>query len=145
MNFDLTDDQRMIVDATIAFTRKQSPVSRMRKLRDDPVGWSPEMWRQIGELGWLGLAFPEAVGGYGGSFVDVALVLEQLGTTLVPEPIVSSLVAGMAILAAGSAAQHQAHLAPMIAGKTSLALAWAEARYDPAAVATRAERTAAGS
>ncbi|MEO8700253.1 MAG: acyl-CoA dehydrogenase family protein [Kofleriaceae bacterium] len=146
MNFDLTDDQRMLVDATIAFTKKQSPVTRMRKLRDDPTGWSRETWRQMGELGWLGLAFPESVGGYGGSFVDVALVLEQLGGALVPEPIVPSLVAGLAILHAGSEAQHQAYLAPMVAGKASLALAWAETagRYDPATVATRATRVSDG-
>jgi alkylation response protein AidB-like acyl-CoA dehydrogenase len=146
MNFALNDDQRMLVDAALGFTRKQSPVTRMRKLRDDPIGWSPEVWRQMGELGWLGLPFPEAVGGIGGSFVDLALVLEQLGQTLVPEPIVASLVAGMAIVGAGDAAQQRAHLAPMVAGQSSLALAWAEAegRYDPRRVATRAESTATG-
>jgi alkylation response protein AidB-like acyl-CoA dehydrogenase len=146
MNFSLSEDQRMLVEAAQGFTRKQSPVTRMRKLRDDPIGWSPEVWRQMGELGWLGLPFPEAVGGVGGKFVDLALVLEQLGATLVPEPIVPSLVAGIAIAAAGDAAQQRAYLAPMIAGRSSLALAWAEAdgRYDAARVATRADRTAAG-
>jgi len=146
MNFALTEDQRMLVDAALAFTRKQSPVSRMRKLREDPIGWSPEVWRQMGDLGWLGLVFPEAVGGVGTSFVDLALVLEQLGQTLVPEPIIPSLVAGVAILAAGDAAQQGAWLTPMVAGRSSLALAWAEAdgRYDPGHVATRAEPTLAG-
>ncbi|HET7501885.1 MAG TPA: acyl-CoA dehydrogenase family protein [Kofleriaceae bacterium] len=146
MNFALNDDQRMLVDAALGFTRKQSPVTRMRKLRDDPIGWSPEVWRQIADLGWLGLPFPEAAGGLGGGFVDLALILEQLGTTLVPEPIIPSLVAGMALVRAGDAAQHQAFLAPMLAGRSSLALAWAEAdgRYDPGRVATCAERTASG-
>ncbi|MEJ7602221.1 MAG: acyl-CoA dehydrogenase family protein [Kofleriaceae bacterium] len=145
MNFELSDDQRMIVDAATGFTRKQSPVARMRKLRDDPVGWSPEVWRQIGQLGWLGLAFPESVGGYGGTMVEVALVLEQLGTTLVPEPIVSSLVAGIALLRAGDPAQQQ-WLVPMIEGRTTLALAWAEreTRYDATRPATRATRDADG-
>jgi alkylation response protein AidB-like acyl-CoA dehydrogenase len=145
MNFSLSEDQRMLVDSAASFTRKQSPVARMRKLRDDDIGWSPEVWRQMGDLGWLGLPFPESIGGVGGSFVDLALVLEQLGTTLVPEPIIPSLVAGMAILKAGSAAQ-QAWITPMIEGKSSLALAWAEAdgRYDPALVQTRAQKTAAG-
>ena len=139
MNFELTDDQRMLVESAQAFTRKQSPVARMRKLRDDPRGWSPEVWRQMADLGWFGLIFPESVGGIGGDFVDLALVLEQLGTTLVPEPLVASLVAGVAILSAGNDAQHQAYLAPMVAGQASLALAWAEAdgRYDPDRVTTR--------
>ena len=146
MNFALNEDQRMLVDAAIAFTRKQSPVARMRKLRNDPTGWSPEVWCQMGELGWLGLPFPEAAGGIGGSFVDLALVLEQLGQTLVPEPIIPSLVAGMAIVKAGDAAQQQAWIAPMVEGRSSLALAWAESdgRYDPGHVTTRAERTPAG-
>jgi alkylation response protein AidB-like acyl-CoA dehydrogenase len=146
MNFSLTDDQRMLVDSAASFTRKQSPVSRMRKLRDDSIGWSPEVWRQMGDLGWLGLPFPEAVGGIGGGFVDLALVLEQLGTTLVPEPIVPSLVAGMAIVAAGDAAQQRSFLSPMVAGQSSLALAWAEAdaRYDATRIATRAVKTSAG-
>jgi alkylation response protein AidB-like acyl-CoA dehydrogenase len=146
MNFSLSEDQRMLVESAQGFTRKQSPVSRMRKLREDPIGWSPEVWRQMGELGWLGLPFPEEVGGIGGKFVDLALVLEQLGATLVPEPIVPSLVAGIAILAAGDAAQQRAYLSQMIEGKTSLALAWAEAdgRYDAARVSTSAERKGAG-
>jgi alkylation response protein AidB-like acyl-CoA dehydrogenase len=146
MNFELNEDQRMLVDAALGFTRKQSPVARMRKLREDPIGWSPEVWRQMGELGWLGLMFPEALGGVGGSFVDLALVLEQLGTTLVPEPIVASVVAGIAILAAGDEAQQRAWITPMVEGKSSLALAWAEVdgRYDPAQVATRAAPTSSG-
>jgi alkylation response protein AidB-like acyl-CoA dehydrogenase len=146
MNFDLSDDQRMLVDAAVGFTRKQSPVTRMRKLRDDPTGWSRDVWRQLGDLGWIGLTFPEAVGGIGGTFVDLALVLEQLGTTLVPEPLVSSVVAGTAIVRGGDDAQQQRWLPSMIAGQSTLALAWAEAdgRYDPEQVATRAERTAGG-
>jgi alkylation response protein AidB-like acyl-CoA dehydrogenase len=146
MNFELSEDQRMIVDAAVGFVRKQSPVSRMRKLRDDPQGFSTETWRQMGELGWLGLPFPESVGGYGGSLVDVALVLEQLGTTLVPEPFATSLVAGMTILRAGDEAQQKTWLAPMIEGKATIALAWAEraSRYDATKVATSAERIRAG-
>ena len=146
MNFSLTDDQRMLVDAAAGFIRKQSPVARMRKLREDSIGWSPQVWRQMGELGWLGLPFPEAVGGIGGSFVDLALVLEQLGAALVPEPIVPSLVAGMAILLAGDAAQQRSYLTAMVAGQSTLALAWAEAdtRYDAGRVATRAVRSPGG-
>lgn len=146
MNFSLSEDQRMLVEAAQGFTRKQSPITRMRKLREDPIGWSPEVWRQMGDLGWLGLPFPESVGGIGGSFVDLALVLEQLATTLVPEPIVPSLVAGIAILAAGNDAQQRAYLTPMVEGKSSLALAWAESqgRYLPGEVATRADRSPGG-
>jgi alkylation response protein AidB-like acyl-CoA dehydrogenase len=141
MDFELSDDQKMLVDTAASFARKDSPVQRMRRLRDHAIGYEPAVWRQMGELGWLGIAFPEAMGGFGGRFIDVALVLEQFGTTLVPEPYIPSVVlAGMAILRAGTGEQQARWLAPMIEGKTTLALAYAErhARYDVTAPATRA-------
>jgi alkylation response protein AidB-like acyl-CoA dehydrogenase len=147
MNFDLSSDQKMLVETASSFAKKSSPVTRMRGLREDARGWDPKVWRQMGELGWLGVAFPESLGGFGGRFVDLALVLEQLAMTLVPEPLISSLVlGGMTVLRAGSAEQQQRLVAPMVAGETSLALAWAEAdsRYQPAATQTRATRAGAG-
>jgi alkylation response protein AidB-like acyl-CoA dehydrogenase len=82
----------------------------------------------------------------GGSFVDAALVLEQLAMTLVPEPLLTSLVAAAPILALGTEPQKASFVAPFAAGDASLALAWAEAqsRDDVADVATRAERRDGG-
>lgn len=142
MNFDLTPDQKLLESTVASFVKKESPVSRLRELREDPVGWSKEVWQKMAELGWLGLAFPESVGGFGGTFVDVALLLEHFGTALVPEPFVPSLLAGMAILRAGSAAQHESLLGPFFAGETSLALAWAErgGRFDSSWVEATATR-----
>lgn len=146
MNFDLTDEQRLLVDTVSSFVKKQSPVTRLRALREDPVGWSRDLWRQMGEFGWLGVSLPESVGGLGGSFADVALILEQLGATLVPEPLLAALVAAAPILRLGTAEQQARWLAPLAAGEQSLALAWAEAqsRYDVADVATRAAQTGGG-
>jgi alkylation response protein AidB-like acyl-CoA dehydrogenase len=146
MNFDLTEDQQLLVETVASFVKKQSPVTRARAMREDATGYSPLVWRQMGEFGWLGVAFPESVGGVGGTFVDAALILEQLGTTLVPEPFLSSLAAGTAVLEAGDDLQLRKFLAPMVAGSSTLALAWAEpqGRYEPAYVATRAERAGAG-
>jgi alkylation response protein AidB-like acyl-CoA dehydrogenase len=140
MNFDLSDEQKLLLDTVASFVKKQSPVSRHRALRDDATGWSREVWQKMGEYGWLGLALPEEVGGLGGTFADVALILEQLGTTLVPEPFLPSLVAAIPILRLGTAEQQQAYLAPLAEGRTSLALAHAEAgsRFDVSDVETRA-------
>ncbi|MDI1432065.1 acyl-CoA dehydrogenase family protein [Polyangium sorediatum] len=143
MNFDLTPDQKLLESTMASFLKKESPVSRFRALREDPVGYSKSLWKTMAELGWIGLAFPESAGGLGGSFVDVAILLEQFGAGLVPEPFVASvLAAGTAILRAGSAEQHEAYLAPLIAGDTTLALAWAErgGRYDPTWVETTATK-----
>ena len=144
MDFQLSQDQKLLAETAASFAQKSSPVSRFRKLRDDPLGWDPAVWRQMGELGWLALPLPEAAGGFGGSFVDVCILLEKLATTLVPEPYLSSVVlAGMTLGHAGTAEQHERWLAPMLEGRSTIALAWAErdARYDPTRVATRAERT----
>jgi len=93
-------------------------------------------------MGWLSVPFPEEHGGFGGRFVDLALILEQLGRGLVPEPIIASVVlAGGSISRLGSPAQIEQFLPPMIAGKTSLALAYAErqSRYDLSDCLTTAE------
>jgi alkylation response protein AidB-like acyl-CoA dehydrogenase len=143
MNFDLTEDQKMLAETASAFVKKESPVRRFRTLREDPLGYELAMWRRMGQMGWLGLPFDESVGGMGQSFVDVALLLEQLGTRLVPEPYLASVVlAGSALQRGGTAHQKQRLLAPMIAGESTLALAYAErqARYDVADVSTTAER-----
>ncbi|MCC6748262.1 MAG: acyl-CoA dehydrogenase family protein [Deltaproteobacteria bacterium] len=125
MNFELTPDQKLLVDTVTQFVRKDSPVARFRALREDPLGYSRDVWRQMGELGWLGVSLPEEAGGFGGSFVESMLILQQFGTTLVPEPYVPSVVlAGTALARAGSPAQLEQWLSPMLAGQTSLALAY---------------------
>lgn len=141
MEFELDQDQQMLAQTVADFAKNESPVERFRKLRDDPVGYDPAVWKKMGELGWLGVAFPESVGGYGGSFVECALVLENLAATLVPEPYLASVVlGGMAVLRGGSPEQHAAYLEPMIEGDTTLALAYSEAdsRYDADAIAATA-------
>lgn len=143
MNFDLTDDQKMLRDTAAAFAKKESPVARKRKMMASEAGFDRDVWRQMGELGWLGILFPEAVGGYGGTMVDAALVLEQFAATLVPEPyLASAVLAGTAVLAAGDAEQQRRWLEPLCAGDSVVALAWAErdGRFDPTAVTTVAER-----
>lgn len=140
MNFDLSEDQRMLVDTAASFVKKSSPVERFRGLRFGELGYDPKVWKQMGELGWLGVMFPEEVGGFGGSFVDASLVIEQLGKNLVPEPFMASVVlAGRAILLAGDATQRQRYLAPLCEGDHTLAFAYAEAdsRHTSASVGLR--------
>jgi len=127
VNFDLSEEQQMVVDTVAKWVDVQSPVKRFRELRDTSLGWETDIWRTMGEYGWLGVCYPEELGGFGGSFVDAALILEQLGRTLVPEPFIPSVVlAGGLLERLGSDEQHERFLAPMLTGKTSLALAYAE-------------------
>ena len=147
MDFELDQDQQMLAKTVRDFAKNESPVARFRQFRDDDTGYDPAAWRKMGELGWMGVPFPESAGGFGGSFTDCALVLENLATTLVPEPYLASVVlGGMTLARAGDAAQHETYLTPMIEGETTLALAYSEAqsRYDVSAVATTATPVGGG-
>src|SRR5688572_3479049 len=121
MDFDLTEEQRLLAKTVADFCKTRSPVSRFRKLRDaDGIGWDPATWREMGQLGWLGVPFPESAGGLAGSFVEAAIILEQLGRTLVPEPYLASVVlGGQALALGGNGEQHERWLAPMLDGQTS--------------------------
>lgn len=127
MNFELTQEQKLLADAVRTFTKQQSPVERFRKLRDARTSWEPGVWQHMGELGWLSIPFAEDLGGFGGDFFDLAIVLEGMGSTLVPEPLIPAVVlAGLAIAEGGTAEQQQRWLPPLMEGQTSLAFAHAE-------------------
>lgn len=147
MDFSLSKEQQMIIDSVAGFVKDEANVERFRKLRNDEYGWDPRVWEQMGDYGWLGIAFPENVGGIGGSFVDLALILEQLGRGLSPEPIIGSVVlAGGLIQKLGTENQQQELLPAMLEGKTSYAFAHTErqSRYNPTDVLLTATKTADG-
>jgi alkylation response protein AidB-like acyl-CoA dehydrogenase len=140
----LTEDQEILAKTAADFVRTHSPVSRVRALRDaqDPVGFSRELWKQMAELGWVGILIPEAYGGAGMGLADLAVVLEALGRTLAPEPFLSTvLLGGQLLTIAGSEAQKQTWLPEVAAGEKILAVAYQEARsrYDLNRVVTKAE------
>jgi alkylation response protein AidB-like acyl-CoA dehydrogenase len=147
MDFETSPEQKLLAETVASFVKQRSPVERFRKLRAAGVPWDPDVWAHMGELGWLSVPFPEEAGGFGGGMVEVAIILEGLGRALVPEPYLASVVlGGLALARAGSAEQHERWLAPMIEGRTALALAWAEraSRHHADVVATTAERSGAG-
>jgi len=145
----LTEDQELLAKTAADFVSEHSPVSRVRKLRDtrDPVGFSRALWKQMAELGWLGIPFPESVGGAGLGFAELAVVLEALGRTLAPEPFLSTvLLGGQALRLGGSEAQQKEWLSPLVNGDCILTAAYQEpqSRYDLYRVATRAEKSGDG-
>ncbi|HEY2927211.1 acyl-CoA dehydrogenase family protein [Piscinibacter sp.] len=142
MNFEHTEDRRMLADSLGRFIKEQYGFETRDRIARSAQGYSPEMWRQFADLGMIGALFSEERGGFGGAGFDIAVVFEALGRGLVVEPFLGSAVlAGGAIAAAGSEAQ-QGLLAEIMAGTCIGAFAHAEpdAHYELAHVRTRAER-----
>ncbi|MCZ6782956.1 MAG: acyl-CoA dehydrogenase [Proteobacteria bacterium] len=144
MQLVLTEDQELLAKTAADFVAEKSPIRRMRALRDsaDPVGFSRALWKEMAELGWLGIPFPESVGGADMGLAELAVVLEALGRKLAPEPFLSTvLLGGQALLLGGNEEQREAWLPGIVAGDRIVTLAYAEARsrYDVHRVSTRCE------
>ena len=144
----LTEEQQLLQSTAADFARQSLPVSRLRALRETGDGFSRDLWREMGNLGWPGMLLPEEYGGLGLGYADAVVVLEELGKVLAPEPFLSTvLLAGNAILLGGTAAQKQAILPRVASGEAVLALAHHEprARHRVHHVTTRAAAQGDGS
>jgi pimeloyl-CoA dehydrogenase small subunit len=143
MDFDLTDEQRLLRDSIDRLLADNYTFEKRRSYLTEAEGWSRALWSRYAELGLLGLPFAERHGGFGGGGVEIMLVMEAFGRALALEPYLATIVlAGTALRLAGSDAQ-QAALLPQIAeGNRLLAFAHGErqARYDLPDVLTRATR-----
>jgi len=149
MQLVLTEDQELLAKTAADFVSERSPVARIRQLRDrqDPDGFSRALWREMAELGWVGIPFPEAFGGAEMGLSELAVVLEELGRALAPEPFLATvLLGGQAIALAGSESQKKEWLEGVASGERFLALAQQErgSRFDLHRVATRAEAAGGG-
>jgi len=145
----LSEEQALLQQTARELVAQRAPVSRLRKLRDagDPDGFSRELWAEMARLGWLGILVPEAHGGAGLGWLELMVVVEELGRTLAPEPLLATVVlGGGALLLGGTDAQRAAHLPAVAAGERLLALAYQEpgSRYDAAPRSTVAERAGGG-
>ncbi|RDU97042.1 acyl-CoA dehydrogenase family protein [Trinickia dinghuensis] len=145
MNFELTDEQRMLADTLSRFVAEQYGFATRERIASSPDGFDRAMWRRFGELGAIGALFSPEHGGFGGTGDDIALVFEYLGAGLVLEPFLGALIAGHAIALDGNAEQ-RAWLARIVDGEAVAALAHGEpdSRYELARVATTATRTGDG-
>jgi alkylation response protein AidB-like acyl-CoA dehydrogenase len=140
MDLDFTEEQDMLRETVRGVCERYAPVPVIRALEDHPVGYPEDLWRQLGELGLLGLTLPEEYGGAGMTMLDAAIVYEELGRSLAPTPhFVSSVLSAGAILHAASDA-HKAEWLPKIAsGEAILTPAWLEpdTGYGPKGVQMR--------
>lgn len=141
MNFGLSLEQQTLSQSARDFLRQECPTTLVRELQAPrSSGHSPELWRQMAALGWLGLVFPEAYGGVGASLLELAILYEQAGRALVPTTLYSTIAGGLAVLNGGSEAQKRLILPRVTAGELILTLALSEPNVtlDPNFLHTRA-------
>ncbi|MFH1090090.1 MAG: acyl-CoA dehydrogenase family protein [Pseudomonadota bacterium] len=128
MDYGLTEEQQLLRDSAHNFLSKECTSTFIRETMADKKGYSPEMWQKMSELGWLGIMFPEQYGGVEGSFVELAVLLYEMGYFCLPSPYFSTVVSGgLTLLEAAGEKQKQALLPEIAAGKRILTLAWTEA------------------
>ena len=146
IDFSLSEEQQMLKTSAREFLQKECPETLVRKLQRDEKGYSPELWKKIAELGWLGIPFPEKYGGMGGNAMDMAVIQEEIGRALFPSPYLSTVVlCGNLILNLGSEEQKDEFLPKIVNGKMILSLAitepessWDDKAYDPEGITVKA-------
>jgi alkylation response protein AidB-like acyl-CoA dehydrogenase len=147
MDLGLSEQQEMLRKMARDFLTTECPKKLVREMEEDEKGYLPELWRKMAELGWQGLPFPEKYGGGDGSFLDLTILLEEMGRALLPSPFFSTVVlCGLTILDVGNESQKQQFLTPIANGDMVLTLALAESagRYDAADIAVTATKNDGG-
>jgi alkylation response protein AidB-like acyl-CoA dehydrogenase len=143
MNFQHTEDRRMLADTLNRFISEQYGFATRDKIARSAQGFSTDLWARFAELGVIGALFDETSGGFGGGGFDISVVFESIGRGLVVEPFLDTLIVGRAMARSGSDAQ-KAALGSLIDGSQIVALAHGEpdSHYELARVATtRAQRS----
>lgn len=98
MDFVFSEEQEMLRASARSFLRDRFPADRVAELAESEEGWDQSSWQEIAELGWIGLSSPEAAGGAGMSFLDEAVIFEELGYALYPGPYLMTVAAGLPAL-----------------------------------------------
>ena len=144
----LSEEARMVRETALDFFRERSPITALRRLRDDndPTGFSRDLWRQMAELGWTGVLVSEDVGGAAFGMTGLAQVMEAAGRTLAATPLLSTALLGATLLSLGGTDDQKAqYLPPLLAGEHIIALALEEgSRHAPTQIATTATKDGTG-
>jgi alkylation response protein AidB-like acyl-CoA dehydrogenase len=143
VELELQGDQELFVETTRRFLDAECPLTAVRALAEDPVGFDRQYWRDGAQLGWTTMLVPEALGGgsvSGAGLLDLVLVAEEMGRLVSPGPLLPVNVVADTLARSGSTAQQDAELAPIVAGERIVTWAFSEpaGRWDGAGVAMRA-------
>src|SRR2546426_9658257 len=137
MDFGFSPEQEMLRATARKFLENECTSGFVRARMEEPAGVTDEFWAKLAEQGWLGLVYPEEHGGSGLGFVDLTVLMEEMGRVVMPGPFLSTvLLGGLAIREAGSPAQKKEWLARSAArrGRTTLAGTEPSAAWDAGGV-----------
>ena len=127
MNFDLTDEQRMLQETVAQYVENECPMAKLREIFDGDDGHDPVLWKGLVELGVAGLAISDEYGGAGLEMLDLAVVAETLGHGAFPGPFFNHALGALAIELGGSDAQKEAWLPKLASGEAMATIAVGEA------------------
>ena len=145
MNFGFNEEQELLRSTARKFFDNECASETVRKLMDGPEGMTPDLWKKIAEQGWTGLIFPDEHGGMDLGFVDLVVLMEEMGRAVVPGPFFSTvLLGGLALLEAGTDAQKKAWLPKITSGEARATLAWMEPSAELGARGLTLQATAKG-
>lgn len=135
----ISDDQEALLESAARYCADKSPIDAVRRMIEDEDGYVPEVFAEMAELGWLGVAIPEEYGGSGLGFAEVVPIVEEMGRRLMGGPLVSTTLAAQVLLTGGTEAQ-KSQVLPQIATGTPATIALSErhADFDPLHIECRA-------
>lgn len=142
MDLDFTTEQNTFRESVSRFLANECPFDKVRQLEESAQGYAAELWPKMAELGWFGMSFPEAYGGFGGEFIYTIILQEEIGRACFPSPFFSTVIqCGLTILAGGSEAQKKELLGKIFEGTLIMALAQVEEEgsYLPSGIRMRAD------
>src|SRR4051794_17233361 len=140
VELELQGDQELFVETTRRFLETECPLTAVRALYDDPVGFDRDYWLQGAQLGWTAMLVPEDLGGgniSGAGVVDLTLAAEEMGRLVAPGPLLPVNVVADSLARSGSPEQQESELGPLVAGERIATWAFAEpaGRWEPSGVA----------
>ena len=126
MDFDLSEEQRLLQETIASYLENECPLSRIRDLYDDEVGYDPTLWKGLAEMGVAGIHLPEEFGGSELEILDLAVVAETVGSLAAPVPLISHALGSLAISLGGSEDQKRRWLPGLASGERFATIAFAE-------------------
>jgi len=127
VDFSFSEEQEMLRTLARDFLTRECPKAKVRELEKDEKGYDPQMWRNMAELGWMGLVFPEEYEGTNASFMELAVLMEEMGRNILPGPFFSTVVlSALPILEYGTSEQKAKFLPQIAKGEAIWALALTE-------------------